>query len=127
KDFPKALEDLTKALEIDPNCEAAYSAQANIWSVKKEYDKMLADLTKVIQLNPQNDDAYAVRGWGYLQKKMSKESLSDLNRAIELNAKSYNAIMSRAELQMTEDDATVRNLDAACADARKACELTEWK
>lgn len=71
-----ALNDFTKAIEINPNYAPAYSNRAGIYFQKGEYEKAKKDADKAISLDPKMADAYLNRG-------MAKEMLRDLDGACE--------------------------------------------
>jgi len=56
------IADLTKALEIDPQCVEAYLARALARSYQGDLAGVRADLTKVLEINPRHADAYRMRG-----------------------------------------------------------------
>ncbi len=48
KDYSKALDDYSKAIEIDPNYASAYFNTGNTYIVLKEYSKALEDYNRTI-------------------------------------------------------------------------------
>ena len=71
-----AIEDYSKAIELDPNYWNAYNNRANSKILLKDYNGAIADFTKTIELNPDFTSAYLDRG-------SSKEQLGDLNGACD--------------------------------------------
>ena len=47
-DYDKAIADYTKAIEINPSDDYAYSFRGYAWMEKGDYDKAIADFTKAI-------------------------------------------------------------------------------
>ncbi len=64
--YPKALEDLTKSIEIAPKYSAAYNNRGNVYKHLKEYGKAIADHTQSLGLNPKDGYVYFNRGTTYL-------------------------------------------------------------
>jgi len=55
-EFPTALKDAEKCLEIDPNFVKAYARKGTIHHMMKEYHKALAAFDKGLQIEPENKD-----------------------------------------------------------------------
>ena len=68
----KAIEILTKALQINPNYAIAYYNRGLTYDNLSKYSSALADYTKAIQINPNYADAYYNRGNTY--RNLSKYS-----------------------------------------------------
>lgn len=89
RDF--AIEELTKAVELDPMLAEAYAKRALIdlsGIVIPDYERDLADAEKAIQLDPTIVDAYFVRGWIYSDSKdidKRRRALEDLRKVLELS------------------------------------------
>ena len=62
----KAIEDYTKAIELNPQHANAYHNRGLAWSKKGDRDKAIEDYNKAIELNPQYADAYNNRGNAWL-------------------------------------------------------------
>jgi tetratricopeptide (TPR) repeat protein len=87
-----ALQELTKAIELDPTFAEAYAKRAlfdlfgGLLTLPK-YDD-LADAEKAIQLNPALADAYFVRAWifsRYTDVEKRKRATEDLRKVLELS------------------------------------------
>jgi len=62
--YDRAIADLNKALEIEPQFTRAYYFRANIWGFKiKNYDRSIADFNKVLEINPQHVRALSNLAW----------------------------------------------------------------
>lgn len=57
-DFPSALRDTDKCLEIDPTFVKALSRKGNIHFGLKEFHKALETFEKGLKLEPENKDCY---------------------------------------------------------------------
>ena len=53
-DFHGAIDDFTRAIEINPGSPAAYGARGVIYIEHRDYDKGIADVKEAIRLNPQD-------------------------------------------------------------------------
>src|SRR5579859_4815186 len=80
-----ALEDLDRAIELDPSDASAYRSRGDIYGYTfKDYQHALADLDRAIELDPADASAYKSRGDVYYELKDYQHALADLDRAIEL-------------------------------------------
>lgn len=55
--YDLAIEDLTKAIELDPKDDWAYYYRSQAYSGKLDSKKALADLRKCLEINPDNEIA----------------------------------------------------------------------
>ena len=85
KDFKKAIEDQTSAIEINPDYAEAYFYRALAKSELKDYYGAMSDYTKVIELDPNNTSAYYNRGNAKYNLKDYYGAISDYTKAIELD------------------------------------------
>ena len=51
-DFHRAIDDFTRAIEINPQSPAAFGARGVIYIEHRDYDKGIADIKEAIRLNP---------------------------------------------------------------------------
>jgi tetratricopeptide (TPR) repeat protein len=84
KEYDKAIEDYSKAIDLKPDYADAYFDRGNAWSEKKEYDKAIEDYDKATYLKPDNAIAYYNRGNRWLNKKEYDKAIEDYSKAIEL-------------------------------------------
>lgn len=87
--FPNAIDDLTQALQLDPNKVAHYSALAIAYAEEGTKLKRPDDCERAMTISNQalQHDAwffsgYAARGWAYVCKAEMGESVSFLDAAI---------------------------------------------
>ncbi len=91
--YGKALNDLNRAIEIDPTYAEAYSNRGFIFSKQGEYDKAVNDFNKVIQLRSGFLNVYFNRGTALMNEGKYTEAISDFTKAIQLkpgDAHAYN-------------------------------------
>ena len=83
KNFIKAINYFTKAIELDSNYVDAYYERGVSNFYLKFYLKAIVDFTKAIEINPNNGWYYFSRGWA---KKILKDKSAciDAKKAIDL-------------------------------------------
>ena len=77
------LEDLDKAIELNPKFARAYSLRADEYFDDREYDKAIAYYNKVIELEPENVYPYRRRADVYTHKKDYDKVLEDCSTVID--------------------------------------------
>lgn len=82
--FDRAIADLTRGLEINPNNTNGYLNRGLIYFNKGQWALSLADHDKYIQLDPYNADMYHERALCKLQLGDAQASIADFNQAIFL-------------------------------------------
>jgi tetratricopeptide (TPR) repeat protein len=116
-DYDRAIEDFTKALEIDPK-GSLYGKRGAAYLEKGEYDEAIRDLTKAIELYPRFAQAYCNRANVHLRKGNYTQAITDFTAAIEIHPGYAKAYYGRARTYRA------RRLDnLASEDFRQACEL----
>jgi tetratricopeptide (TPR) repeat protein len=83
-----ALDDFSRAIELDPHLAAAYSYRAQVYRLKGMVDEAIADATMAIQLrqDPRTTArAYAIRAETYRQLGRLDLYEPDFHKAIELD------------------------------------------
>jgi len=83
-EFARALVDLSKAIELDPNGSGYLYDRAKIYIQTGQAALALADLERVLALNQDFMDAYISRAEIRLGQKNSAEALADLDAAAAL-------------------------------------------
>jgi tetratricopeptide (TPR) repeat protein len=81
----KALPDLNKGLEINPENLNGYANRAILYTQINRYDLSLKDRDAYIALNPDNPDIYYERGVCKINLGQTAASIADFNKAIVLN------------------------------------------
>jgi serine/threonine protein kinase len=127
KDYDGAIQNYSKAIELNPRYAEAYSDRGNSYYMKDDYDQAFTDYNKAIELNPQLAHAYLNRGDIYYGEKEYDQALLDYNRAIQVNPQYAAAYYKRGEFyfnaylkNVVEDDG---NYDRAIRDYNKAIKL----
>lgn len=84
--YQKALEDLNKTIEIDPQYMNVYYDRGVVYQDVGNYREAMNNYSKAIEINPQFDKAYNNRGNVSLQLGDYPHAIEDFNQAIKLNA-----------------------------------------
>jgi tetratricopeptide (TPR) repeat protein/V8-like Glu-specific endopeptidase len=96
----QALENFTKAIEINPRYTYAYLLRGLIYLQAQKYTLSLADFDQAIALNPKYAEAYNNRG--YLKREALNDisgALTDYNQAIDINPNNADTYNNRALLK----------------------------
>ncbi len=80
-----ALEDLNKAITLDPNASEAYFWRAQAKYAANDSDGADADLSKTVELDPLFAEAYRFRGWYRERAGKRDEAIADYRRALEID------------------------------------------
>ncbi|MGD9226934.1 MAG: tetratricopeptide repeat protein [Desulfobacterales bacterium] len=118
KRFKKAQDELSQAIEIDPENAEAYFWRARTFIRMGQYDEAIGDLKEVVDLNPRYSPAYDNLGWLLMRRNKYDESLTYLNKSIELKADNGWAHYMRSRIFFKKGD-----LQTALENAKTACKL----
>ena len=86
-EYDEAIDEFTKAIEIDPNYAEAYNNRGLAYYYTWEYDLAVADYDKAIEIDPDYADAYNNRGNAYADNGQYDLAIADYDRAIEIDPK----------------------------------------
>lgn len=121
-DFEGAIEDFTKAIELDSNIINDVSVTYNNRGLSKfhlkDYGGAITDYNKAIELNPNDGSTYQNRGTSKYELEDYRGAIADFTKAIELNPNDSVAYYNRGFSKYNLND-----LDGACLDWSKAGEL----
>jgi tetratricopeptide (TPR) repeat protein len=84
-DYERALEDLNRALELDPKIPEVWDNRARVWFCRGEFTRALADFDQGLRLDPRFAAALAGRGVTYLRLGRPAEAERDFTRCREIN------------------------------------------
>jgi serine/threonine protein kinase len=118
KDYSGAIENYSKAIELNPQYASAYYNRGYAYYNKGNYDQAIKDYNKTIVLNPQHANAYNNRGIAYKKKGNYDQAIKDYNKTIVLNPQYANAYNNRGIAYKKKG-----NYDQAIKDYNKAIEL----
>ncbi|HOZ70556.1 MAG TPA: tetratricopeptide repeat protein [Chitinophagaceae bacterium] len=106
-DFTGAIQDFTKAIELNPNFSNAYFNRALSRNKLQDFPGAISDYTKAIEINPEFDAAYYNRGNIYRSNKDFALAILDYNAAIKIDSdkpKYYlNLGLAKASINNHED------------------------
>lgn len=110
-DYAHALDDLTRAIQLNPKQATYYFWRAMCYENQKNFDRALAELDHSIQLKPKNLAMYLqTRGRIYYLKLDYARAIADCTRALELDAQYASAYFVRGVVYRDQGD-TAHALD----------------
>lgn len=83
--YQQAVASCERAIELDPNCAAAYGNRGLAYAYMNQYRKSISDYNRAITLAPKEAWTYFNRGNAYENLHNYKKAIDDYNRAIHLN------------------------------------------
>jgi tetratricopeptide (TPR) repeat protein/Zn-dependent protease len=98
-----AIEDLTKAIDIDPSNNSFYFLRSALYCYSDCERQAIEDFTTVIQLKP-DADAYYNRGVTYYQAKNYQSAIEDLDMVIKLDGNNISAYYGRGNARYELQD-----------------------
>ena len=86
KQYDEAIQDLSKALALNPNDAFAYNERGSIYFELEKYEQAIQDFDKVIEFKDfYEPDAYRRRGNAYLKLEQYERAIRDYNEAVKIN------------------------------------------
>jgi TonB family protein len=98
-----AFEDVSEAVELDPQNGDALGFRGFLFYGKQDYDSALPDLTEAIRLKPGNPVFYGIRSSVYEKKNMLDQAIEDLSFVIG-KEESHQDLARRGSLYFKKDD-----------------------
>lgn len=89
RDLDPALQNFSKALEINPEYFDAYNNRSQVYFDLGKLDKAFEDISRAIRLNDQRAEAYLNRGMIIRQMGQYEPAIQDFSRAISLDPQNY--------------------------------------
>jgi tetratricopeptide (TPR) repeat protein len=86
-DYDKALENLTRAIQLKPDFYDAVCKRSDLFDSVGEYDKAISDINEAARIDPENSFTYTSRAYIYINKGDDEKALSDFNYAVQLAQK----------------------------------------
>ncbi len=118
KDFKRAVELLTQAIEGSPELAPAYILRGLAQGALGKYDESIEDISKAITLAPGDPRTLLIRAGTYEAKKQFDKAIGDYSEAIRLSPRDAEIYSSRGFCHAQDE-----NEDKALADFEKALEL----
>ena len=104
RNIDEAIEDYTRAINLDPNYVEAYKNRGMAYRNKGDYDLAIEDFGKAIQLNPNFAEAYFSRGVAYDEKGEFDRAIQDYTEVIQLNPNFAEAYFGRGGTSVKQGD-----------------------
>ncbi|MCL4255705.1 MAG: tetratricopeptide repeat protein, partial [Anaerolineae bacterium] len=101
-DYPKAIENYTQAIALNPNYHQAYNNRGDIHRLMGDYDSALADFEQAIRLNPTDYYPYYNSSHVYYRLGNYDNALTQINQAISLEMLDEEAYFLRACIYMKQ-------------------------
>ena len=126
-----AINNYSKAIELDPNNEKALINRGLLYQSLREYELAVEDFTRVIEINPSNPLAYTNRSVVYFIQEKYKLAQSDSERAMKLQHSATKPDSSKSIVPQSSEEYYNRafeyhqkqEYDLALADYNQAIEL----
>jgi len=122
----QAMRDFDGCLILTASSEAL-TLRGFAWKRKGDKDRALADFTEAIRLNPKEALAWRVRGATWASKADYAKALADYSESIRVDPENPDSLHHRVVLRSACMDDQIRDGKLAVADAKKACDVSEWK
>lgn len=118
--FDDAIEQFSKAIELDPDYEKAYIQRARTYIQLENYENASLDFDRAIVFNEKDGELYYLAGNSYYELGEFEIALQRLNLAINYKNNFYEAYMVRSVV-LTE----LRRYQEALDDCRKCLKIKE--
>ncbi|MGE0079071.1 MAG: tetratricopeptide repeat protein [Bacteroidales bacterium] len=117
----KAIEEFTKALELNPSSKLYLQILLNKASAEirlEDYTSALNDYNKALELDPRNVNIYSYRALVYFKLTNYTDAINDYNNALDLEPESSLTYYNRGMTYLRLSDK-----QKACTDFHKACKM----
>lgn len=95
KQFQRALDDIAKAIELNPK-ELTYRAELAVVNIRVgRSDEAVKVLKEAVEIDPQYAEAYRLMGVAQLQLKQNKEACASFAKAKELGDPNVDALIEK--------------------------------
>jgi len=118
--FDDAIEQFSKAIELDPEFEKAYIARADIFKRQREFGKAAKDYERALVFNDRDEELYYLTGLAYHKSGNHGVALARLNKALDLKSNYLEAYQTRTLVYLA-----LERYDEALADCKKALRFKE--
>jgi protein O-mannosyl-transferase len=113
-DIAKAIQDFTKAIEMDSSLTEAYKYRGGLYGVTGKFALSVQDINKYLSTQPADSTDYRYnRGLSYLNMGKRAEAMADMNRVIAADPNFYSAFRARGNLYYEMGDTLRGNADIA--------------
>jgi tetratricopeptide (TPR) repeat protein len=116
--YEKALSDIGKVLEQEPDEESAYLLRGRIHEAISDYAEAAGDYNRVLELNPFNEEASLLLASLLIKENRPDEAIGFLDEIIDLNPLFAKAYAKRGKAKDLKGDK-----EGSLEDMKKAEEL----
>lgn len=117
KDYPAALEDMDKAIKLQPKYAGFFINRAYLRYMTDDFQGAFADYDYALQLEPRNTMALFNRGVLRAEVHDTNRAIDDFTSVLNINRDDYKTLYNRAILL-----ADIENYDAAIEDLDRVIE-----
>lgn len=123
-DSEKTIENLNKALRLDPNNKKAYFLLGRLYKDTGDTERAIVSFKKVIELDGDYPLSHHFLAQSYLDKRDFDNALSELDKELALKSTNYDALVDRGEVQIE-----LANYEKAATDLEAAIKLepNRWR
>jgi tetratricopeptide (TPR) repeat protein/tRNA A-37 threonylcarbamoyl transferase component Bud32 len=114
----KAIDDLTRVIEINPTLALAYDHRASYRVKGNDLDGAIQDANRALELDPRRSSALVHRAEARFQKGQIEQALEDATEAIALSPEGPEAFHTRSRIRLEKGD-----LKGATVDNARSIEL----
>ena len=123
-ELDKAMEDVSRAVELDPNFATHYMTRAHVYFGLKEYEKGLQDADRAVELDPEDAMHHAIRGQALTELNRYEEARKAVDRAVELDPDMHESIRQKYLLRIEAHEFNVKLHEGVRA--KKATAILPW-
>ena len=102
--YEKAVEDYSKAIQLNPSFQTAYAHRAWVFLLQQRYDLTIMDCNMAIMLKPDDVESLYYKGKAHYAKLDYTKAIEALSKAIEINTNYYWAYFGRANVYFRKND-----------------------
>jgi len=115
RDFDKAVEMLSRAIEADPKLTPAYVLRGLANAARNKAEEAVADYSKAIDLAPDDERPRLLRATVYQMQRDFDKAIADFDFVIQKNPNDSEIIASRGicRAQKGDDDGALKDFDEA--------------
>ena len=117
-----SIENLSKAIQINPDLADAYKYRGGLYGIAKQYEKSVADLTEYLKRHPEDGEQYYNRGLSLLNLNRPQEAIADFSKTLELRPDFTRAYRARGNAYKSVGETAKGDADLAEFEKRQGTE-----
>lgn len=124
-EYEKAIDNYTKAIEINPEDAMAYNNRGVAYHKLEQYENAISDLTKAIEIHSEESNYYRNRGVSYHHFKQYEKAIKDFTKAIEIDPENIQAYKNLSEVLIVKGayDEALRKTKKALEKAKETKDI----